>query len=258
LRIKIELEYAGFSFSGWQEQAGQCTVQGELQRALMIYLASLAKKYDLAVPDPVVIEGSGRTDAGVHARQQVASFDWPSGFELDIEAMRRSLSGISHPDVTVIGASVVSADFHARRSPHIKQYRYRMVLREGRHGLDEHQAWFVPKNVDVAKMIEGARLFCGTHDFSAFRAADCCAPSTERTVVLSELVRKNRDELLYLIEGKGFLKQMVRIIVGTLVDVGRGKLEVEDICRIIESGDRTQAGITAPANGLTLHSVRYV
>jgi tRNA pseudouridine38-40 synthase len=77
-------------------------------------------------------------------------------------------------------------------------------------------------------------------------------------VVLSELVRKNRDELLYLIEGKGFLKQMVRIIVGTLVDVGRGKLEVEDICRIIESGDRTQAGITAPANGLTLHSVRYV
>lgn len=257
MKVKLTLEYDGAEFSGWQYQPGIATVQGELEKALRCYLQSLAKQQGAELSSVPRITGSGRTDAGVHARGQVASFAWPAGITFDGFRLVGALNGISPPGLCVLAAAEEGDLFDARRSAHTKCYSYQLLLRTAGDGLYRGRAWPVGKSLDIPQMIAAAAYFQGDHDFSSFRAADCDAQSTVRTVVLSQLTRGAEDSLVYTIQGKGFLKQMVRTIAGTLVEVGRGRLEAGQIPEIIAARDRNRAGPTAPACGLFLEWVKY-
>lgn len=257
MKVKLTVEYQGDPFSGWQSQPGKLTVQGELERAFRVYLESQAKKTGAVGETAVSITGSGRTDAGVHARGQVASFTWPEGFVFDAWSLLPAINGITIPELVVLSIEQAPDDFDARHTPHLKRYSYTLLLRDYFDGMYRGKGWRVGTRLDLAAMITAARLFVGQHDFSSFRAKDCTAKSTVRTVLLSEITRVSRDELLYIVHGCGFLKQMIRILTGTLVRVGEGRLGVSDIPRIIEARDRALAGETAPAHGLTLDWVRY-
>lgn len=261
MKIQLVVEYPGHAFSGWQAQVNQPelrTVQGELERALQIFFLSEAKKNGVVFSsdERILVIGSGRTDAGVHALGQVASFAWPVQFAFDAERLRAALNGITMPELVIHQVQEQDDGFDARFAQHEKCYVYRLMLRDTRAGYFQGRVWCVYP-LKVAPMIEAARRFCGQHDFSSFRAKDCTASSTIRTLIISELTRVSNDELQYWVQGKGFLKQMIRIIVGTLVEVGRGKLSVDDISRIIAARDRGLAGPSAPACGLTLRWVRY-
>lgn len=261
MKIQLVVEYPGDAFSGWQAQINQPelrTVQGELERALQIFFLSESKKTGVAFTsgDRILVTGSGRTDAGVHALGQVASFAWPPQFCFHAERLRAALNGITAPELVIHLVQEQGDEFDARFAQHEKCYAYRLLLRDTRAGYFQGRAWCVSPRT-VAPMIEAARLFCGQHDFSSFRAKDCTASSTLRTLYVSELTRISEDELQYWVQGKGFLKQMIRIIVGTLVEVGKGKLSAKDIPRIIAARDRALAGPSAPACGLTLRWVRY-
>lgn len=268
-KIKLTVEYCGKAFSGWQLQDGTLTVQGELERALVVYCKSLAKKCGMEEPGRISLTGSGRTDAGVHALGQVASFEWPEQLPFDGWQLTTALNGITIPQLVVHRAELVAADFDARHTPHVKCYRY-LVLQRGRpEGLLAGRVWRVGREIDVESMVLAARVLCGRHDFQSFRAQDCGAASTVRTLLLSELTRVDRETLCYTVYGRGFLKQMIRIIVGTLVKIGRDRAQLRKSGRVAElSGaeemkqllavrNRTIVGETAPACGLYLDWVRY-
>jgi tRNA pseudouridine38-40 synthase len=253
----LVVEYDGASFSGWQTQVNQKTVQGELENAIAIYCNALKKKQNVKSEHQIYVQGSGRTDAGVHAKAQVANFYWPDNLPLDVWELRHSLNGITCAGLHVLSAEKVAEDFDSRRSAHIKCYRYNILLKHGKSGLYGAHYWCVPQTLDIAKIIEASKYFVGVHDFSSFRAKDCNANSTTRSILASEIVRESADTLSYLIVGKGFLKQMVRAIAGTLVEVGLGKKSPHDIPEIIGRKERVAAGQTAPAHGLCLEWVRY-
>ena len=257
MKIKLTLEYEGNAFSGWQYQPNAVTVQGELGRALEVYLRSLAKKEGLFLDEIPSINGSSRTDAGVHARGQIASFSWPEMLPFDALRILSALNGITNCNLSILRIEETDDSFDARFSPHYKCYTYRILMRPWSHSLERGQVWRVVTPLNVAAMIEAARLFRGTHDFTSFRASDCTAKSTVRTVLLSEFARTSPEHLVYVIQGNGFLKQMVRIIVGTLVELGQGRRSSDDIPLLLKRKDRRIAGETAPAEGLTLDWVRY-
>ncbi len=254
-RIKLTLEYDGSGYSGWQVQPGCCTVQGELEAAFRTILDSKSRGLGLPSLEKIVVQGSGRTDAGVHARAQVAHIDIPVEYIDSLSRLRYSLNGVCGSKLAVSSLEFVDSSFHARHTPHQKTYRYRLFLKDYSSGLNSGNSISVGSKLDLAKMISEARSFQGTHDFSAFRASDCCAHSTIRTVVSAELVRVASRQIDFLVQGKGFLKQMVRIMVGTLIEVGRGN--IESVLGVIESLDRNVAGETAPARGLCLEKIRY-
>ncbi len=259
MRIKLTLAYDGAKFSGWQIQPGQCTVQGELERALAILFASESKKQGGADPsDPIHVTGSGRTDAGVHAVAQVASFSWPDTVPLDCGYLKRSLNGITRRGVSVLAAEVVEDSFSARHAAHIKCYRYDFLLRDAAPTYEDGLVWWIRPAVDVPRMKEAAALFVGTHDFSAFQAADGCAATTIRSIESSALEAGDNSLLHYRIMGKGFLKHMVRSIAGTLYEVGAGKRTLSSVEKLLSGGARDDIGQTAPACGLFLESVRYL
>jgi tRNA pseudouridine38-40 synthase len=263
LKVKITVEYAGEAFKGWQSQGELLTVQGSLESALEIFLKGEAKKTGVEAPEKIFIQGSGRTDSGVHARAQVASFLWPTNLELSQYKLKDALNALTHPALTVHTVEEVDDSFDARHSPHIKCYSYKIIYRGGEPrgarlaSIDANRGWVVTKPLDIRLMIESARVLEGQHDFQAFRAIDCGAKSTVRTVIRSELVRTSSSEMIYVIYGKGFLKQMVRIIVGSLVELGSGDLKDTSLKSILEGRDRAKAGKTAPAEGLYLEWVRY-
>jgi tRNA pseudouridine38-40 synthase len=257
LKLKLTLEYPGSEFHGWQRQNGLLTVQGELERALSVLIGSWGKRAGCEAPTEVAIVGSGRTDAGVHARRQVASFSWPSNLEYNREKFLSAINGISIAPLTVLESEVVADEFDARLTPHSKLYSYTLLLRRGRDGLFRDRAWSIAEQLDLAAMLRCAKLFKGQHDFRAFRARDCTAATTVRTILASELTRASADLLIYTVQGTGFLKQMVRTIVGTLVAVGRSQMSVDDVQKLMSGGERKDAGPTAPACGLVLEWVRY-
>jgi tRNA pseudouridine38-40 synthase len=237
------LEYDGAPFAGWQIQPGQLTVQGELTRALAV-----------AMRHEVKVHGAGRTDAGVHALGQCASFD--SQVEMAPYRLRAAVSGLCRPFITAVEAAIAPSGFHARFDALGKHYRYQLLCRAAPSPLLCATTCHVTASLDRQAMLEAAALLVGTHDFGAFRAADCERGTTTRTLSRVELVE--RDPVLSIeVEGDGFLKNMVRIIAGTLVDVGRGRRTVDDVRGALDTGDRDLAGITAPAHGLALVSVRY-
>lgn len=202
---------------------------------------------------PVV--GASRTDAGVHARGQVASFrtDRP----IPLHGIRRGLNSLLPDTIAVRDASEVPEDFHPRFSATGKHYRYTILARPERSPRYRTYAWHHPEPLNLPAMEQAARALIGEHDFSAFRAAGCTAHTTMRRVDSIALTRVHPHLLEIDIRGNAFLRQMVRIIVGTLTEVGTGRRPPAQVAEILASKDRTKAGITAPAHGLELVEVRY-
>jgi len=243
-RLKLTLEYDGARFLGWQVQAEGTTVQGELERAVKEL-----------THETVRVEGSGRTDSGVHALAQVASFDTDSS--IPPEGLAAGLNSKLPEGVSVLDCEEVDADFHARYSARSKLYRYVILCRRPRPALDRERAAWVPGELDAAKMAEAAQHLVGEHDFRAFATeVDDEEKGTVRVIIRCDVARRG-DRIEIDVEGTGFLRKMVRTIAGTLMDIGRGKTPPGDLPGIIASLDRKQAGPTAPPQGLYLVEVKY-
>ncbi|MEE2659362.1 MAG: tRNA pseudouridine(38-40) synthase TruA [Candidatus Latescibacterota bacterium] len=242
-RIRLDMEYDGTDFVGWQTQAQGRTVQGELRRALGIFLQEEA--------EPV---GSGRTDAGTHARAQVVHFETRS--QHLVERMVPALNSLLPPDLAVLRALEVAETFHARYSAIGKHYRYRIQLR--RHPLQRCQVWNLKRPaLDEAAIRKAVVFLKGRHSFQAFCNAD---PPPEHFECMVREARwvSSEEEYRLDIEANRFLRHMVRIVVGTLVEVGTGRFTPDQFRRLVElPGRRGGAGVTAPACGLTLWQIHY-
>lgn len=241
--LKITLEYDGARFSGWQVQPDRRTVQGEVERALGVLLGH-----------PVRVHVAGRTDAGVHALGQVCSVR--TDRDLTTDRLVRGLNGILAADVSAVSAAEVDDDFEPRFMARGKRYRYRILNRVGRTSLHRNRCWHLWSPLDLPAMEDALSHLRGRHDFSAFRAADCPNRQPIKDLRVARLT-PNDPFLEIHFESSGFLKQMVRIIVGTVVEAGQGKRSPAEIPRIIASGDRRLAGRTAPGGGLTLMEVMF-
>lgn len=246
--IRLVVEYDGTELCGWQRQANGPTVQGHLEDALGKLLTH-----------PVSVAGASRTDAGVHARGQVASFRTER--PIPLHGVRRGLNSLLPDAIAVVEATEAPDGFHPRFSATGKHYRYRMFLRGERSPVWRSRAWHHPGALDLAAMRQAAEPLIGDHDFAAFRAAGCTARSTVRRIEEIAISGDSGSEDLWLvtidIRGNAFLRNMVRILVGTLVEVGEGRRPIGQVAEILAAKDRTRAGITAPAHGLELVSVRY-
>lgn len=240
--VKLTLEYDGTDFVGWQVQPNGRSVQEVIEQALGTLLKERTQ-----------VTGAGRTDAGVHAAGQVCSLRTER--TVPLKAFVLGLNSLLPPDVAVLAAEEMPADFHARHSASGKRYQYRISNRPTRSPLLRRNHWEIYRPLDVAAMREGARHFLGDHDFSAFRAADCPAKTTRR--VMRRFDVEGETDLVITVEATAFLKQMVRNLVGTLVEVGLGKREPASIAQLLREGDRTKAGPTAPPQGLTMAKVFY-
>lgn len=241
--IKLIIEYDGTDYHGWQSQQNAVAVQDVVRKAI--------KKL---TGEDVTLTGSSRTDTGVHAYGQVANFMTDSRIPADrfCYAINTNLP----EDIAIKSSVEVDESFHARFSTKGKKYRYLIYNHPVPPALLCHRAWHEPRIVDFEAMKQAAPDFLGEHDFSAFKATGSDVKTNERTITYVDL--KKEDELItFEIAGNGFLYNMVRIIVGTLVDVGLGKIPADSISKIIESRDRRQAGMTAPAHGLYLVEVYY-
>lgn len=244
-RYKLTVEYDGRPFSGWQRQAHAPSVQEALERAAS----------ELNGGAPVEVIGAGRTDAGVHALGQVAHVDLQG--ELRADKVKDALNAHLRPDpVAVLNAEMVGEDFHARFSAVQRSYLYRIVNRRADLTLDVGRAWRVPMKLDCALMNEAAQVLVGKHDFSTFRDAQCQAESPVKTldvITVSQL----GEEIEVRCAAQSFLHRQVRSIVGSLVDVGRGKEPAVWMSEILAAADRAKCGPVAPADGLYLVSVAY-
>lgn len=243
-RVRLILEYDGTNYVGWQLQPNGPSVQGRLQRALREL-----------VGQPVEVFAAGRTDAGVHAQGQVVAFDSPVA--LPLRAYWLGLNSLLPDDVAVVSAEEVAADFDPRRWATGKRYRYRLSNRRSRSPLLRHGHWEIYLPLDVAAMREGARHLVGAHDFSSFRGAECQAAHPHRKILQAEVLGAAGGPIELVFEGTAFLRHMVRNMVGTLVDVGRGKHPASWVGEVLAARDRTRAGPTAPAHGLCLEEVFY-
>ncbi len=240
---KLVIEYDGTAYAGWQRQADRTTVQAVLEDALLCL-----------TQETIAVVGAGRTDAGVHALGQVVSFRSERG--LPLHEWRRGLNAHLPPDVAVQSVDIVADGFHARYSATRKRYDYRILHRQERSALERHRAWHIYGPLDLDAMRQAAGLLLGRHDFSSFQGhpTDTKDPlcHLERLEIFEEgaLVR-----LVFVADR--FLKQMVRAIVGTLVEVGQGKRPPQAMRDILAAKDRRSAGYTAPPQGLYLVEVEY-
>ena len=241
---KSVLSYDGTDFCGWQRQPDERTVQGVLEEALF----KLTRK-------KITVDGAGRTDAGVHALGQVAHFNTES--RMDSGAFQRALNSLLPGDIVIRRAEEVQPDFHARKNVTSKIYEYRILNRTTPPAVDRQYLWHVPQKLDLDDMKRATHSLVGEHDFSAFRSVGSSTHSSVRNILRAGWKRGKGGLLRFEIEASGFLKQMVRAIVGTLVEVGRGKVSAQEFKRILDSKDRKEAGPTAPAQGLFLKEVRY-
>lgn len=243
MRVRLVLEYDGTAYAGWQIQSNGRTVQAVVEEALTRLTGEFLR-----------LHPSGRTDAGVHARGMVAHFTIVR--ELPMAAFLQGLNRLLPMDISVREATRVADDFHARYDSTGKWYRYVLQTGPMRSALMARTSWHVRGSLDLDLMRLAAADFVGHHDFSAFRAAGCEARTTEREIYSLEI--STAGELVYLdIKGKGFLRNMVRVMVGTLVEIGLGKRPVEDVRARLADGSRELSGRTAPAQGLCLMEVWY-
>jgi tRNA pseudouridine38-40 synthase len=241
--LRLLIEYDGTDFAGWQRQAGQRTVQQCLEEAL-----------ENMVGVRVPVRGAGRTDAGVHADGQVASVVVES--RIPTLGFLRGLNSQLPPDVAVLDVADAPDGFDARRAARGKVYRYSIWNHATRSPRRRRDAWHVRAALDAHAMRAAAAAFIGRHDFRAFRASDCGRTNTVREVRSFEVARQGAL-VTCEVEGTAFLKNMVRIMVGTLVAAGHGELDGDGVRGLLAGGDRTRAGVTAPAHGLTLLRVIY-
>jgi tRNA pseudouridine38-40 synthase len=243
--IKLVLAYDGTDFHGWQRQAGARTVQQELEDALRRLLRH-----------PLAVLGASRTDAGVHARGQVATVRTTS--PIPIENVAHAVEARLPADLAVLHAEVVAPDFHPSRAALTKLYRYRVATGPGRPAADPSGrfAWHVWYPLDLDRLEAGAARLIGTHDFAGFASQGSPRATTVRTLRRVE-VHRHYQEVRIDFEGDGFLYNQVRNMVGTLIEVGRGHWPVERTGEILATGDRRRAGRTAPPVGLCLQWIRY-
>ena len=243
MRIKLTIEYDGTAYAGWQRQENALAVQQVIEEAL----TKLTRAR-------VVIAGASRTDAGVHALGQTAQFDTESRIPPDKYAF--ALNTMLPADIRIRKSEAVSEAFHARFSNKGKRYRYLIYQSPHAGALNRNTHAHVIYPLDDEKMRRELTALIGTHDFAAFAASGSVVKDTVRTIYSASLTRRG-DELELLVEGSGFLYNMVRIIAGTLISVGAGRLEEGAFARAIQSGNRLDLGVTAPAHGLTLMEVYY-
>jgi tRNA pseudouridine38-40 synthase len=245
--IKLVVEYDGGGLCGWQRQPNGPTVQAHLEDALATLLEA-----------PTRVTGSSRTDAGVHARGQVAAF--VTDRDIPVIGIRRALNALLPPSIAIASAEEVDPAFHPRYWATGKHYRYLLLVRPERSPRWAPRAWHRRGPVDRAAMTEAAAVLVGQHDFAAFRAEGCSARTTIRRIealTLSDLSPDEPGVLAFDVRGDAFLRHMVRIVVGTLVDVGDGRRQPSQLAGIVASRDRAAAGPTAPAHGLELIEVFY-
>jgi tRNA pseudouridine38-40 synthase len=254
------LSYDGADFAGWQVQPGRATIQGALASAI-----------GRLTGENVLPQGSGRTDAGVHALAQVASF--PSASAIPCENWTRALNHLLPPSIRVLETSAVPPEFHARKSTRAKTYSYRIFRGDVCPPFLARYRWHYPYPLDESALSAAATLVVGKHDFTSFAAVDperlqrmaspenAEAPSPTsnvRTIFSSHWTRNpSDDDLIYTVRGDGFLHHMVRNLVGTFLLVGKGTLSADDLRRILHARDRAAAGPTAPPSGLFLVAVEY-
>ena len=243
-RYKLLIEYDGAPFCGWQIQADQVTVQGALTAAV----ARLTGEH-------VLVQGAGRTDAGVHARGQVAHVDLSREWRTD--TVRDALNAHLRPyPVAVLSAERVGDDFNARMSAVKRHYLYRIINRRADLTLEAGHAWRVPKTLDAAKMHEAAQRLVGKHDFTTFRSTECQAASPVKTLDQLDVVRE-RDQVHVIASARSFLHNQVRSMVGSLVHVGDGKWTADDLSAALAARNRIACGQVAPPDGLYLMRVDY-
>jgi tRNA pseudouridine38-40 synthase len=243
--IRLTIEYDGTEYVGWQIQPNGPTVQAAVESAL-------AELLDL---DAIRIHSSGRTDAGVHAFGMEAHFE--TDRDLPMKAFREGLNRLLPADVAIRQAQVMPARFHARYSAQGKWYRYTLYRGAVRSPLTARTSWHLFGPLDLSAMKDAARLMVGEHDFSAFRSSSCAAKTTRRS--LFSIVLQEEGDRLYLdFKGSGFLKNMVRMLVGTLVDVGRGRMELQAVSGLLLGKSGLRCGPTAPPQGLCLMEVSYL
>jgi len=242
--FKLVLEYDGSSYHGWQRQKGLLTIQEVVETCLAIMTQT-----------PVRLLGAGRTDAGVHARGQVANFF--SDTQIPPARLLRGLNSLLPEDIVALELNLVPKDFHARFKAQSKVYEYRIHNGPLPPALGRQYSWHISRPLDWRAITHCLKLLEGRHDFSSFQAAGSAVRSSERVVLATEVSSVDEHTRLIAIEANGFLRHMVRNIIGTLVDVGAGKLTEEGFSAVIAARDRQQAGMTAPARGLCLLEVRY-
>ncbi len=248
--FKLTIAYDGTEFHGWQIQSEKPTIQGEIVNVLR----RLTQEH-------VYLHGAGRTDAGVHALGQVGSFRTQSA--LSAEEFQRALNALLPQTIRIVGSEEVGPDFDARWSARGKIYRYRIYRGKVVPPMIWRYVLHYPFPLDEEAMRDAAARFAGTHDFASFAAStgseeDDKERSTEREIFSTELVRTADDEeLVFTVRGRSFLRYMVRKMVGTLLDVGRGRLKPEDIDRLFELRDRSKSGPTVPPQGLVMVEVQH-
>lgn len=242
-KLRLVIEYDGTDFSGWQRQVARRTVQGTIEDAIAKMLG-----------ERVEVRGAGRTDAGVHAAGQVASFSLVS--KIPATGLMRGLNSMLPHDLAIIDAADAADTFDARFSARGKLYRYRIWNHLVRSALHGRTTWHCRGPLDLEAMRAAARVLCGEHDFRGFRAADCERTNTVRVIRRFDITKQGALVEIE-VEATAFLKNMVRILAGTLADVGRARRDMAAVVRALEQGDRKAGGVTAPAAGLTLQHVIY-
>ena len=241
--IKLIIEYDGKSFNGWQKQPTKLNIQGEIEKAI-----------EEITGEKVDLTASGRTDAGVHSLGQTANFKTES--QIPIEKIPKAINSKLKKSIVIKSAEEVDERFHSRYSVKSKTYRYIINNSDNGTAIYRGLEYHIPMKLDVKKMQEAMKFFEGEHDFKGFKASGTSSKSSVRTIYKGE-VKHEGERIIIEVTGNGFLYNMVRIIAGTLVDVGLEKIKPEEIPEIIESKDRTKAGKTLPPHGLYLLKVEY-
>lgn len=241
--IKLTIEYDGKCYNGWQKQPNKLNIQGEIERAI----------YNIT-KEEVDLIGSGRTDAGVHALGQVANFKTNS--EISIEKLPLAINSQLKNSIVIKEAEEVNERFHSRYNAKRKTYRY--IINNSKCGtaIYRNLEYSYPFKLDAEKMKQASKYFEGEHDFKAFKSSGTSSKNSVRTIYKA-IVKQEGEKIIIELTGNGFLYNMVRIISGTLLDVGLGKIQPEEIPEMIESKDRQRAGKTLPAHGLYLVEVKY-
>ena len=242
--FKIIIEYDGTRYHGWQRQKKDITIQGEIEKALGIMTTKR-----------IVVNGSGRTDAGVHALGQVANFRCDT--DLAPEILQKGLNSLLPEDIVIRECRQVEAAFHARYNVKSKIYHYKIYNHPVPAAMNRSYVWSIRKPLNIVAMQSAVSYIIGSHDFKAFEGAGSPRAHTTRHVMTAGLIESDNRLLTFRIEADGFLRFMVRNIVGTLVDVGLGKTLPAEFRQILKSRDRTKAGATAPPHGLCLMKVKY-
>lgn len=242
--IKLLIEYDGTNYHGWQVQSNALTIQEVIEQ-----------KIEVMTRQRVHVIASGRTDAGVHALGQVANFKTESSIPVD--GFQRGLNSLLPPDIIIISAEEVDGQFHAQHWAKWKTYRYVILNDENPSAIYRNYSWHMPRPLDVRRMQEASKALLGRQDFSSFQGADADTEDPVREVFRAEWAAEGSRFLHFTVEADGFLKHMVRNMVGTLAEVGQGKISPEEFRQILTARDRRRAGMTAPAQGLFLVEVKY-